>query len=109
MSRVHRANGSSVRDLCLGVCTPRRRRWVRIEPSALQGRSYDQQGGSDAVMTNATASPKVDRTIRLRDELRMAYCEWGDLDGRPVVLLTFPDAGHLFPISHWAEMLAALH
>ena len=59
-------------------------------------------------MTNATASPKVDRTIRLRDELRMAYCEWGDLDGRPVVLLTFPDAGHLFPISHRAEMLAAL-
>ena len=34
---------------CLGVRTPRRRRWVRIEPSALQGRSYDQRAiGVDA-------------------------------------------------------------
>jgi pimeloyl-ACP methyl ester carboxylesterase len=38
-------------------------------------------------VTKATASPKVDRTIRLRDGRQMAYSEWGDLDGRPVVLL----------------------
>jgi pimeloyl-ACP methyl ester carboxylesterase len=34
----------------------------------------------------ATASPKVDSTIRLSDGRRMAYSEWGDLGGRPVVL-----------------------
>ncbi len=38
-------------------------------------------------MTKATASPKVDRTIRLQDGRQLAYCEWGALDGRPVVLL----------------------
>jgi pimeloyl-ACP methyl ester carboxylesterase len=38
-------------------------------------------------MANATASPKVDRTIRLQDGRQLAYCEWGALDGTPVVLL----------------------
>jgi pimeloyl-ACP methyl ester carboxylesterase len=38
-------------------------------------------------MTKATASPKVDRTIVLRDGRQMAYSEWGDLGGRPVVLI----------------------
>src|SRR6476469_3469238 len=38
-------------------------------------------------MTRATASPKVDRTIQLRDGRHMAYSEWGDLEGRPVVLI----------------------
>jgi pimeloyl-ACP methyl ester carboxylesterase len=38
-------------------------------------------------MTKATASPKVDRAIRLQDGRRMAFCEWGDLQGRPVVFL----------------------
>jgi pimeloyl-ACP methyl ester carboxylesterase len=38
-------------------------------------------------MTKVAASPKVDRTIRLHDGRQLAYCEWGDLDGKPVVLL----------------------
>ena len=38
-------------------------------------------------MSKATASPKVDRAMRLQDGRVMGYCEWGDLEGRPVVLL----------------------
>src|SRR5258708_15600833 len=38
-------------------------------------------------MTHATATPKVDRVIRLRDDRQMAYSEWGDVQGRPVVFL----------------------
>jgi pimeloyl-ACP methyl ester carboxylesterase len=38
-------------------------------------------------MTKATASPKLDRTIRLRDGRQIAYSEWGDLAGTPAVLL----------------------
>jgi pimeloyl-ACP methyl ester carboxylesterase len=38
-------------------------------------------------MTKATATPKLDRTIRLRDGRSLAYAEWGDLAGRPVVLM----------------------
>src|SRR4029453_1562910 len=38
-------------------------------------------------MDRATATPRVDRTIRLRDGRGLAYSEWGDLAGRPVVLL----------------------
>lgn len=37
-------------------------------------------------MAKVTASPKVDRTIRLQDGRQLAYCEWGALDGTPVVL-----------------------
>ena len=44
-------------------------------------------------MANATASPRVDRTIRLRDGRQMAYGEWGDLEGRPVVLLLHGNPG----------------
>lgn len=47
-------------------------------------------------MRNATASPKVDRTIRLRDGRQMAYCEWGDLEGRPVALLHGQPGSRLF-------------
>jgi pimeloyl-ACP methyl ester carboxylesterase len=36
---------------------------------------------------SATASPKVDRTISLRDRRQLAYSEWGDLAGRPAFLL----------------------
>ena len=35
----------------------------------------------------ATATPKLDRTMRLRDGRQISYAEWGDLQGRPVVLL----------------------
>jgi pimeloyl-ACP methyl ester carboxylesterase len=47
-------------------------------------------------MTKATSSPKVDRTIPLRDGRQMAYCEWGDLAGRPVVLLHGMPGSRLF-------------
>ncbi len=47
-------------------------------------------------MTKATASPKVDRTIRLQDGRQLAYCEWGDLDGRPVVLFHGAPGSRLF-------------
>lgn len=47
-------------------------------------------------MTKASASPKVDRTIRLRDGRHMAYCEWGDLQGRPLVLLHGMPGSRLF-------------
>jgi pimeloyl-ACP methyl ester carboxylesterase len=47
-------------------------------------------------MTKATASPKVDRTIQLRDGRQMAFCEWGDLRGRPVVLLHGMPGSRLF-------------
>jgi hypothetical protein len=81
-------------------------------------------------MARATATPRADRTIRLRDGRDLAYSEWGDLAGRPVVLLhgtpgsrlicldeddipnmtlvTYPGEAHLFPFDHWAEMLAAM-
>ena len=38
-------------------------------------------------MAKATATPRADRTIRLRDGRVLAYSEWGDLTGRPVALL----------------------
>ena len=47
-------------------------------------------------MSKATASPRVDRTIELRDGRRMAYCEWGDPDGMPVVLLHGAPCSRLF-------------
>jgi pimeloyl-ACP methyl ester carboxylesterase len=36
---------------------------------------------------SASATPKLDRTIQLSDGRTLAYSEWGDLGGRPVVLL----------------------
>ncbi len=47
-------------------------------------------------MTKASASPLVDRTIRLHDGRQMAYCEWGDLRGSPAVLLHGMPGSRLF-------------
>jgi pimeloyl-ACP methyl ester carboxylesterase len=44
----------------------------------------------------ATATPKFDRTIGLRDGRQLAYCEWGALDGNPVVLLHGSPGSRLF-------------
>ncbi len=38
-------------------------------------------------MIRMTATPRLDRVIRLPDGRSLAYAEWGDLRGRPVVLL----------------------
>ena len=38
-------------------------------------------------MPSASAAPRLDRVVTLRDGRRMAYAEWGRADGRPVVLL----------------------
>jgi pimeloyl-ACP methyl ester carboxylesterase len=38
-------------------------------------------------MGPASASPELDTTIRLGDGRALAYSEWGDLAGRPVILL----------------------
>ncbi len=46
-------------------------------------------------MARATATPKADRTIRLRDRRQLAYSEWGDLAGRPVFLLHGTPASRL--------------
>lgn len=46
-------------------------------------------------MTKATASPRLDRVIRLPDGRQMAYSEWGDLKGRPVLLLNGTPASRL--------------
>jgi pimeloyl-ACP methyl ester carboxylesterase len=37
-------------------------------------------------VARASAAPKLDRVVLLRDGRRMAYAEWGRADGRPVVL-----------------------
>ena len=47
-------------------------------------------------MSRATATPKIDQAIRLLDGRRMAYCEWGDLKGRPVIWLHGSPASRLF-------------
>ena len=47
-------------------------------------------------MPRPSASPNVDRTIELRDRRRMAYCEWGDPEGRSVVLLHGSPGSRLF-------------
>jgi pimeloyl-ACP methyl ester carboxylesterase len=44
----------------------------------------------------ATASPRLDRTIRLRDGRQLAYAEWGDLAGRPLIWLHGSPASRLF-------------
>ena len=43
-----------------------------------------------------TATPKTDRTVTLSDGRSLAYCEWGDLDGRPVVLVHGAPGSRLF-------------
>jgi len=47
-------------------------------------------------MTHATATPKTDRTIELRDGRSLAFCEWGDLQGTPVILFHGTPASRLF-------------
>jgi pimeloyl-ACP methyl ester carboxylesterase len=47
-------------------------------------------------LSRPTAEPKVDRTIRLRDGRALAYSEWGDLGGRPVILLHGNPGSRLF-------------
>lgn len=44
----------------------------------------------------ATATPKLDRTIQLRDGRTMGFAECGDLTGRPVVLLHGEPGSRLF-------------
>ena len=43
-----------------------------------------------------SATPKVDRVVTLRDGRRMAYAEWGRMDGRPVVLFHGMPGSRLF-------------
>jgi pimeloyl-ACP methyl ester carboxylesterase len=47
-------------------------------------------------MTNATASPKTDRTVTLRDGRSLAFSEWGDLQGSPVILFHGTPSSRLF-------------
>jgi hypothetical protein len=49
-------------------------------------------------VTRATSSPRFESAITLADGRQLAYAEWGDPRGKPVVFI---------PICHWAEMLAA--
>jgi pimeloyl-ACP methyl ester carboxylesterase len=56
----------------------------------------DRASEAGGPMTRATASPKIDRTIRLRDGRQAAYCEWGDLDGRPIAFLHGVPGSRLF-------------
>src|SRR5947207_1885808 len=37
-------------------------------------------------MTGATADPRADRTVSLEDGRTLAFSEWGDLEGRAVLL-----------------------
>jgi pimeloyl-ACP methyl ester carboxylesterase len=48
------------------------------------------------VAMNVTATPKLDRTIQLRDGRTIGYAEWGDLRGRPVVLFHGSPGSRLF-------------
>jgi pimeloyl-ACP methyl ester carboxylesterase len=56
----------------------------------------------------ATATPKVDRTVRLHDGRRMAYCEWGDLAGTPVVLVLGTPTSRLLCPDEDATVAAAV-
>ena len=47
-------------------------------------------------MPAVTATPKTDRTVTLADGRSVAYSEWGDLDGRPVVLVHGAPGSRLF-------------
>ncbi|MBN1605123.1 MAG: alpha/beta hydrolase [Polyangiaceae bacterium] len=40
--------------------------------------------------------PRVDRTIQLRDFRKLAYAEWGDPDGRPLLFFHGTPSGRLF-------------
>lgn len=62
-------------------------------------------------MARATALPASDRLVTLRDGRSLAYAEWGDPDGRPVILFhggrsdPQPDRSYLT----WADDYAELH
>ena len=59
-------------------------------------------------MPRATASPRVDRTIRLGDGRQMAYAEWGDLAGRPLVFLHGTPASRLLCLDEEATEAAGV-
>jgi pimeloyl-ACP methyl ester carboxylesterase len=49
-------------------------------------------------MASTIGVPRVDGSVRLRDGRTLAYAEWGDLRGRPVVLLHgMPNSRQLYP------------
>jgi pimeloyl-ACP methyl ester carboxylesterase len=47
-----------------------------------------------------TATPKTDRTMKLGDGRTLAFCDWGDLQGRPVVLFHGMPGSRLFCPDH---------
>jgi len=59
-------------------------------------------------MAKATAAPKADRTIRLPDGRGLAYSEWGDLAGRPVVLLHGTPGSRLICLDEDATLAAGV-
>jgi pimeloyl-ACP methyl ester carboxylesterase len=59
-------------------------------------------------VTKASASPKVDRVIQLRDGRRVAYCEWGDLEGKPTTLLHGQPGSRLFCPDEEATVAAGI-
>ena len=60
----------------------------RLRPRDIPVRSCRPEAPPpDAAMPRATASPRVDRAIRLTDGRLIAYAESGDLTGRPLVFL----------------------
>jgi len=59
-------------------------------------------------MDRATATPRADRTIRLRDGRALAYSEWGDLAGRPVVLLHGTPGSRLICLDEEATVAAGV-
>jgi len=59
-------------------------------------------------MARATATPRADRTIRLRDGRGLAYSEWGDLAARPVVLLHGTPGSRLICLDEDATVAAGV-
>jgi pimeloyl-ACP methyl ester carboxylesterase len=59
-------------------------------------------------MTKATATPKTDRTIKLRDGRTLAFCEWGDLQGTPVITFHGMPASRLFCMDEEATEAAGV-
>jgi hypothetical protein len=64
----------------------------------------------------ASARPRADATITLADGRTLAYCEWGDPTGSPVLsavlpnsrLALYPQDGHLLLLQHWEDLLTAV-
>jgi pimeloyl-ACP methyl ester carboxylesterase len=59
-------------------------------------------------MDRTTGTPKADRTIRLRDGRQLAYAEWADLAGRPVVLLHGTPGSRLICLDEDATVAAGV-